>query len=240
MFGNFPDHELVLKSIYRGEPQWELICNHTNSEWGIEDAKGECWLYSWWEGVGVELVDINGPLLCVPVAPEGWTEDVPGRLERYYGPECDTNIYFWDEESCPTCTHPDPRVAALEMLRNFYPIGWFRRNEAHLDKGDRIFRDPLAASGFCHEYTNFVTDIYHNKANMARFNTLHAWIVAHLKWHFICYTCREEGYDDYSLSGGCQAGEDAAHGELTGAWALEAKPEDFIRFAAPILSERVL
>lgn len=78
-------HTLTIESVFNGSPHFALHCHHDPASWGHYDQEtGEyseadgCWLMSWWDGVGDELVNLPAPIEClpIPVRPsDDWTDN---------------------------------------------------------------------------------------------------------------------------------------------------------------------
>lgn len=83
-------HLLYLDGIEcNGYPRWRLTCEHAAvelaREWRSTMLNSEpdpdwdgCWLRSWWDEVGSELLEINQPIhsFPIPVKPgDDWSED---------------------------------------------------------------------------------------------------------------------------------------------------------------------
>ena len=91
------DHLVTITAIEQGYPVWSFECRHGNSfgdrRWDCTTATGEpdpamageCWLKTWWDELGSELLDITGPItaLPIPVRPNSdWSFDDGGSLVR--------------------------------------------------------------------------------------------------------------------------------------------------------------
>jgi hypothetical protein len=84
------DHLLYLDGIDGPSVYWQMTCEHDAGDplWATCDRDGyiiddACWLWSWWDEVGIDLVRIDGPItvLPVPVRPsDGWDYDNGGSL----------------------------------------------------------------------------------------------------------------------------------------------------------------
>ncbi len=73
-------HTFTIHSIEEGNVCGEFECHHDSADWlGVDESGdalplGECWLKSWWDGLGSELLNLQGLNLTLPVAPsEAWT-----------------------------------------------------------------------------------------------------------------------------------------------------------------------
>lgn len=80
---------------FTGDPTdpWRLICTHgpdafrSTLEDGTDDGTGECWVLSWWEEVGTDILSF-GPWpepvapFRLPVAVEGDTEPILVPVEK--------------------------------------------------------------------------------------------------------------------------------------------------------------
>ena len=87
------DHLLHIDGIQEeGYPHWRLSCKHAaGGRWRVVLQDGtpdpnfdndECWLLSWWEHLGSELLDrFDGPItLPIPVEPKNWDYDNGGTI----------------------------------------------------------------------------------------------------------------------------------------------------------------
>lgn len=74
------DHLLHITEVHDGYTSFDLTCEHTpDSEWNDprHGGTGDCWLKSWWEGFGNELLGPMDPPFVwpLPVTNEGCGED---------------------------------------------------------------------------------------------------------------------------------------------------------------------
>lgn len=84
-----PAHIITMGIIDQGWTNWAFRCLHPEDEeqWWTRREDGEvhgkeCWLLSWWEGCGQELLEMNvTPPLTLAVRPEGhWDFEDGGTL----------------------------------------------------------------------------------------------------------------------------------------------------------------
>lgn len=86
-------HLLHLDEVDEGEAIWRFTCHHDEDDpaWiyrlpdGTPDPTnlGDCWLESWWDAEGGELLDLRGPIMTfpVPVGPsDDWDYDNGGSI----------------------------------------------------------------------------------------------------------------------------------------------------------------
>ena len=83
------DHLLRLDEVDSWGPAWKLTCHHNaKSRWFSTDKEGvveseDCWLATWWEGLGSELLNLKDVSMRfpMPVRPsDDWDYDNGGRL----------------------------------------------------------------------------------------------------------------------------------------------------------------
>lgn len=228
------DHELVLNGIVHGFPEWELKCLHTQTA-GWDGGYCACWFREWWEAEGITLAHIPGRLLSIPVAPVDWTKDTPGYIGRDFGCTYTTAIGEWDDYTRPTCTHPNVRTAALELLRHFELADWLDGDS----NTDDLFPDVFQRAGVCAIFERVVSRKY--RSDRRQLNALHAWVTAHLEQRRWCWTCCDESGEGTFPFDECFGDEnEQVHDDFSPLWVLNADPKDFVRFAAAMLRRHEL
>lgn len=93
--GGIPDttghHTLTLIDVNQYGPNWKLECHHDkgsqtiDTRWqcrnedGTVDDDSECWLQTWWEELGAELLDLKNLEITIAVKPDDtWSYDESG------------------------------------------------------------------------------------------------------------------------------------------------------------------
>jgi hypothetical protein len=86
------DHLLHIINVNEGFPLWKLTCEHDldDKRWWFTYPNGEpvqpphgCYLADWWDAIGSEMFDSDGPIteLPVPVEPnDDWDYDNGGTI----------------------------------------------------------------------------------------------------------------------------------------------------------------
>jgi len=86
------NHLLHIDGIEEGHPYWRMTCEHAigAAAWRYRKPDGsftgdptECWLKSWWDDIGAELVVVRVPVtvLPIPVRPDvEWDYESGGSL----------------------------------------------------------------------------------------------------------------------------------------------------------------
>ena len=87
------DHLVHVDAIHDGYVQWRFECCHVpGGQWRVTLPDGEldpnfdecdCWLMSWWDAMGSELLYADAPITSFPIAvePHEWSYDDGGTLE---------------------------------------------------------------------------------------------------------------------------------------------------------------
>ena len=91
-----PAHVITMGVIEEGTVRWAFRCIHSPDDetWAVRNPDGTlwdsenpmahgCWLYSWWEGLGQELIDARvTPPITLAVRPNAeWDYEDGGSLE---------------------------------------------------------------------------------------------------------------------------------------------------------------
>ena len=84
------DHLLGIDRVDEGGVDWTFSCAHDpdDTRWFSRDPDGsitshDCWLMSWWDGCGPELLNLEDGVtrIPMPVRPDdGWDYDNAGSL----------------------------------------------------------------------------------------------------------------------------------------------------------------
>lgn len=224
------DHMLCLEGIIEGEAQWHLRCNHwprhnRPDSWAVGGEP--CWLQTWWENIGRELVTIDHDIRCFPVEvePIGWSFDSEGVATEVGTIGLPPNARWqawqawcseWTDFLRPSSDAPDPRVAAQLILKE---AGW----DLLLDEmeGDPIFHAGLVAllNQACGRY-----------GSRRIWNSLHAWVTAHMRRASWCNNLNH--FDEHWTFGDCYGDDDGDDPcDWQQGWMLDAYPDKFFDYA---------